>query len=240
MQDIRLDKPIRLKTLIDDFDEGGDGSLNGGNRAVKPKDSQLFLAAKYGGFRDANQDGNPFITFAADGNTLARFDASEWDIENSGRPETYFLAGDPARLLQGIRRAFALIANDCTDRFDHGTRHNLLVPLAGSGAAGSVLYRTGFDRIRWSESLHKFTVQQDKEGVAKRSAAPVWEAGRLLSGSGKMPPMQAPGQRKIYTSVIQSPGPVRTVEFTWQTLAAAQRTALDTMPGHTQGDGLGK
>jgi type IV pilus assembly protein PilY1 len=239
-QDIRQDKPVRVRTLVLDLDDGGNGTLDGGRRVVKPRDSQLFLASKYGGFRDANKDGNPFVTYEADGKQLVRSSNDEWEIEHSGMPETYFLAGDPLQLVQGIRRAFAIIANDGSDNFAEHVRQNLLVSNAGPGSGDNALYQAGFNRARWSGSLKKFAVNTGEQGEAVRSSMPIWEAGVLLSGTERTPPVPLPSERKIYTSFIQPGKPIRTMEFAWKTLEETQRMALSAAPDHLESSGLGE
>jgi type IV pilus assembly protein PilY1 len=239
-QDIRHDKPVRVRTLVVDFDDGGNGTLNGGWRTVKPRESQLFLAAKYGGFRDINQDGNPFVSTADDGKTLSRFSMDEWDPTASGAPETYALGGDPLQLIIGIRRLFAMLANDGTNNFPEHARQNLLVSSTTSGSTGRFLYQAGFNRVQWSGSLKKFSVSVDQDGGATRSPNPIWDAGRVLTGTEKTPPNPLPGERKIYTSHQQVGKPIQTVEFTWQALNAAQRNVFNTMPGRVESDGLGE
>ncbi len=239
-QDIRQDKPVRARTLVVDLDEGGNGSLDGGARAVMPQDSQLFLAAKYGGFRDINKDGNPFATYADDGKTLVRFNTEEWDGNNSGAPETYLVAGSPRRLIDGVRTMFAMLANEGTDDFREHARHSVLVPSAETTKNGAALYQAGYDRVRWRGSLKKYVVSVNAEGDAERSAAPVWDAGAILSGTQKTPPFPLPDERKIFTSSTQADLPQRTVAFRWPALDSAQRTALGTPNPGSASDSLGE
>jgi type IV pilus assembly protein PilY1 len=239
-QDIRHDKPVRVRTLVVDFDDGGNGSLDGGSRAFKPRESQLFLAAKYGGFRDANQDGNPFVSYADDGKALSRFSVDEWDAAGSGAPETYVLGGDPLQLIDGIRRLFAMLANDGTDNFSEQARQNVLVSSMASGSTGRALYQAGFNRVQWSGSLKKFSVSVGKDGEAKRSSTPIWDAGLLLTGTGKLPPTPLPGERKIYTSHQPVGKPIQTLGFTWRALNATQRTVFSARPGQLDSEDLGE
>jgi type IV pilus assembly protein PilY1 len=239
-QDIRHDKPVRVRTLVIDFDDKGNGTLDGGGRDVKPQESQLFLAAKYGGFRDVNQDGNPFISYADDGKTPSRFSVNEWDAAGSGAPETYVLGGDPLQLLLGIRRLFAMLANDGTDNFPDQARQNVLSSSTTSGSSGRFLYQAGFNRIQWGGSLKKFSVSVDRDGQATRSPNPIWDAGRVLTGTGKTPPRPLPGERKIYTSHQPAGKPIQTMEFTWQALSAAQRSVFNARPGQAENDDLGE
>src|SRR6185312_2884781 len=57
--------------------------------------NMLWLAGKYGGFADANNDGIP--------------QASEWDADNDGLPDNYVLATLPQNLVAGLNKAFDFI-----------------------------------------------------------------------------------------------------------------------------------
>ncbi|MGV3742720.1 MAG: pilus assembly protein, partial [Burkholderiaceae bacterium] len=239
-QDIRHDKPIRVRTLTVDLDEGGNGNLDGGTRAVKPQDSQLFLAAKYGGFRDVNKNGNPFATYADDGKALVRLDTEEWDSAGSGSPDAYLIAGDPRALIDGVRSMFAMLVDEGTDDFYEHVRHGVLVPPDETGKADATLYQAGFSRIRWRGSLKKFRVRVTADGDAERSAMPVWDAGKILTGTRDTPPLPSPDERKIFTYGTHPGKQQSTVEFRWQALDAMQRTSLSTTSGDARDEDLGE
>lgn len=58
----------------------------------------LWYAAKYGGFRDSNDDGLP--------------QQSEWDANNDGVPDSYFLVTNALKLREQLSNAFDTIAQD--------------------------------------------------------------------------------------------------------------------------------
>lgn len=64
-----------------------------GTSNAKLLESPLWYAAKYGGFKDANKNGQP--------------DAGEWDSRQTGVPDNYFLARDPSKLKAELDRIFA-------------------------------------------------------------------------------------------------------------------------------------
>ncbi len=104
--DIRLDKPVRVKTFRLTSMKAGNGShrMITNTRGTKPRNSQFYLAAKYGGFHDKNKDGNPFKTFAADNQTVVN-NNSEW-ASNGTDPDNYFLASNPAKMINAIQDIF--------------------------------------------------------------------------------------------------------------------------------------
>jgi type IV pilus assembly protein PilY1 len=55
--------------------------------------NMLWLAGKYGGFVDEDDDGTPNLT-------------SEWDTDGDGEPDNYVLATQPGRIVAGLSRAF--------------------------------------------------------------------------------------------------------------------------------------
>lgn len=61
-------------------------------------ESPLWYAAKYGGFRDINNNGEP--------------DTGEWDSRVSGQPDNYFFARDPSQLREELEKIFETAANE--------------------------------------------------------------------------------------------------------------------------------
>lgn len=70
----------------------------GGAQAAEVLKDPLWYAAKYGGFRDTNNDGIP--------------QAAEWDADNDGVPDSYFLVTNALRLRDQLSNAFDTIAQD--------------------------------------------------------------------------------------------------------------------------------
>jgi type IV pilus assembly protein PilY1 len=96
-QKIRSDHTgLRAQTFAIDMGQGGVSAIG-----QKQRGSVFYLAAKYGGFADSNDDGNPF---------LASGGGSEWaeglDGDNQPKPANYFLAGEPLQMTEAIRRTF--------------------------------------------------------------------------------------------------------------------------------------
>lgn len=72
---------------------------------------QLHLLAKYGSFKDVNNDKNPFKTVDSNGATVTN--NTEWeDPTNVGFSAGYFLASNPDKMLTSLRKVFSTIASD--------------------------------------------------------------------------------------------------------------------------------
>lgn len=228
--DIRLDKPVRVKTFAIDVDEGGDGKIDGNRRTIKPRNSQLYLAAKYGGFEDRNGDGNPFITYDTDGRTVLVGSDREWD-NGEGVPANYFLAGQPAEMITAIRRVFSTITASS------GTLGGVGLSSSKLGTDGVHMYQPGFDPARWSGSLRKLAVGFNDAGLTIAQNAQ-WDAGDILTGRRGQAPNPAPDKRKIYTLTAGASG-YATTAFEWELLDDGLQDALNVSPADGREDGLG-
>ena len=118
--DLRPDLPStgklrNLTTYMIDTQEPG------GSMLVGPK-NMLFLAAKYGGFEDKDNDQS--VTMGSTKYNSPKKDAtcggisvtpnaycSEWDADNDGYPDNYFFASDSSKVESGLYKAFASILN---------------------------------------------------------------------------------------------------------------------------------
>lgn len=92
-QDLRstLSGKQTVSTFLIDTQEYNSNPLDG------PK-NMLWLAGKYGGFKDTNGDANPNVS-----STTAR---AEWDADADGIPDNYVLASQPEKLVSGLTKAF--------------------------------------------------------------------------------------------------------------------------------------
>lgn len=262
--DIRLDKPVRVtKTYAIDVDEGGNGSIEDANpRGTKPRNSQLYLAAKYGGFLDKkdidgnNADANPYKTYASDGKTIVT-NNSEW-ATNGTDPDTYFLASNPEKLISAIHNIFTDASTNS------GTISGVTLTSTKISTESSFVYQPGFDSSKWSGSLLKLELKlvDNAPGNASdpghvpnmiikiqdtKSAA--WDAGTVLTGktattipvAAAVAPNPAPADRKIYTAKVEADRSLTTVEFKWANLTDEQKTLLNTSPVSPYADdGLGQ
>lgn len=111
-----------------------------GTVALQLKDP-LWFAAKYGGFKDSNNNGDPDIV-------------TEWDADLDGVPDNYFLVTNALNLREQLGRAFLAI-------------ERLAQPSGGinvSGVrvdAGSLSYIPRYTLGEWSGDLQAFRIRPD-------------------------------------------------------------------------------
>ena len=242
--DIRLDKPTRVRTFTVDVDEKGNGAMEndnprpgGTNNYRKPRNSSFYLAAKYGGFldkgdstsADAGQrpDGNPFWTFDSEGDAVNN--NTEWTGTPDGAdPSNYFLASQPEKLIKAIHNIFQVVSSNS------GTISGVTLTSTRIATESAYVYQPGFDPSKWSGSLLKLKLlYKDETGRVEISDStdPVWDAGTVLTGREGQAANPSPAARKIYTSKAAADGSgFTTVEFAWGNLTATQQTALSTDP----------
>ncbi len=232
--DIRLDKPVRIKTFAIDVDEGGNGLIDGSNRILPPRDSQLYLAAKYGGFDARTAQNNPFITMSSEG-VPAGGSYAEWSdgTGTSAVPRNYFLAGQPTEMMQSIGKVFASIAGGS------GTIAGVSASTTKISSDGAYVYQPGFESGSWGGSLKKLKITLDANEHIHIAKSPEWDAGHILTGTDKQAPKPAHADRRIFTSQFNAGGAMASVEFKWDFLNEAQRAQLDESPVDGKPDGKG-
>jgi Tfp pilus tip-associated adhesin PilY1 len=83
----------------------------GGSMLVGPW-NMLYLAAKYGGFTDKDNDGKPYQDSSC-GGVSATPDplCAEWDEDNDGVPDNYFFASDSSKVEASLNKAFTNMLN---------------------------------------------------------------------------------------------------------------------------------
>ncbi|QYG09052.1 pilus assembly protein [Janthinobacterium sp. PAMC25594] len=204
------DGVAKVEHYAGDLRQGDPGGVPGSTPASTP----LLLAAKYGGFLDANGDANPFKSA-----TGSAFD--EWSLD--GRWPAHYLPGsDPAALIAGLRAAFAAA--------DKAT-----LPATLAGPALMAL-ASGTDEAYWFQTQLRLAYGSM---TLSRAAFAVGADGALLPGK---PWWRAGGQDKpVPDGTPTSLRPVYTLDakgalmpLAWTRLDAEQRSAFDG------GDGLGE
>ncbi|MGJ7508958.1 pilus assembly protein [Variovorax sp. GT1P44] len=236
-QGIRSDYPdVRVKTYTIDVDEGGDGTIR-----QRKRGSAFYLAAKYGGFDDRNNDGNPFVTAIGNG-AAESISNSEWqsglDDDGMPKPANYFLASKPEEMIAAIRRIFAN-AGAASGSMAGGAVSSTRVTTNGAS-----IFVPQFDSTRWSGSMLAYGLSYDANaGVLNKDATPTWDAGELLTSGdpGKTPaiPVPDPAKRKVFTMLGTGVGKT----FTWEALKGdALAQYLDSEPYSQSGakDGFGE
>lgn len=199
-------------------------AIDMGQGAIQPpqRGSAFYLAAKYGGFADSNDDGNPFRSSAGVGN-------SEWaeglDADGQPKPSNYFLAGEPRQMAAAVRRAFLKAA--APSDFSGAGSAISSDRIAGAGAH---LYVTQSSGHRWSGTLLSYPLAHDAAtGTVRRGDPTDWNAGVLLTGNATAKPAapaRDPASRRIFSLSGAGVG----VPFEWAALDDAARKQLSATP----------
>ena len=198
-----------LSTYWVDVREGG---------TLKPRaTNQYWLAAKYGGFTVASDYGDPYTHTDTIPNALW----TDGDLLDTGdaRPRNFFVASDAARMVEGLKQAFAQIAEEV-----RGTTTSLATNSTQLDT-GSAVFQSQFDSSNWSGDLLLKTVSGT--GVVATTAS--WNAAAKLNAVADIT------NRKIFTANTLANSPDSTylisntgTNFKWANMDADTRTALKT------------
>ncbi len=101
----------------------------------------LWYAAKWGGFRDSNDDDTPDL-------------ADEWDADGDGNPDNYFLVTNALTLGEQLTRAF----NEIIDRVTTASSASVN---SGSISSETRLYQAKFSTRDWTGQLLSFRIDTD-------------------------------------------------------------------------------
>ena len=167
---------MRAKTYTIDVNEGG-----GSTSAAARKNNQFFLAAKYGGFTDKSDMGNPFIkitTVNTSGVPTAY--ATDNDIwQKSGAPgeaKTYFLASSSQSVLNGLNEIFERIASE-GNSIANGSISTT------SFQKGGYVYNASFDPTDWSGDVISTPVSASAGVINVNTSAPQWKAATVMNAN---------------------------------------------------------
>lgn len=214
----RPDMPdARVTTFVIDVNEYGDGTVGPTQRQ-----SQFFLAAKYGGFVDSNGDGNPFQARSQDGSTVAN--NSEWEASPTGSniPYNWFLAGQPDAMISSIKKIFTQITS-YAGTLAGVALSNGRITTTTSTSGGTFVYTPGFDQ-QWNGRLAAYPLVRNGTTISTAST-PTWEAGALLTTA--MQQKNGPTNRAVYTLKSDT---LTGTPFTWAGISLAQQKLLNTNP----------
>ncbi|MDB6000649.1 MAG: hypothetical protein JWP52_2348, partial [Rhizobacter sp.] len=200
---------MRVKTYIIDVDEYGQSS---GSAATR-RSSELYLAAKYGGFSDVSKTGNPFLNAAGEPDLT-----SNWQQDN-GDAKTYFLAGNPQAMLEAIKQIFQQIVNQANSIA--GAAIDTQALQTGDGDS----YQAQFDPNFWSGNVLAKTLRRNPDGSVSAADATVrWDASQLLGARTSAQPRNiVVGRRK---EDVSSSGAA--TNFIWANLDTWAKEALQT------------
>lgn len=239
--DIRLDKPVRAKTFVVDFDDGGNGDIDNATRSPsRPRESQLYLAAKYGGFDDVSGEAspNPFVALGNDGVSRVNGSTLAWDANRDGVPDNFFLASQPGTLLTALRKLGKRVSSfSSTTLSASAIASNRLIP------GDTFLYQAGLRAPQWTGSLKKLRISAEDpsnvDSALQISATAEWDAGDLLTGAAGRAASPLPSARNIYTAILKADRTLATIPFSWNSLASDQQALLNKSPVDGSVDALG-
>lgn len=168
----------------------------GTSAAILPQ-KPLYYAAKFGGFNDLDGDGTP--------NNATFNDNREWDADGDGIPDNYFGVSNPALLEASLERVLQAIvgaAGSATSVSANSTRLT----------EGSTVYQAVFNSRDWSGTLKALTLRGSELVAETLSTDTTFvTTGSIDSG------------RKVFTYDKDAD---ELVDFTWENLTPAQKTAL--------------
>ena len=150
----------------------------------------LWYAAKWGGFNDFNNNSKPD-------------QITEWDTDNNGVPDTYFLVQNPLKLKEALKRAF-----DSISKINSSASN--VIANSTSVTTNSRIFQARFDANYWSGDLVAYPV--NSSGV---TTSVEWKA------SDRVPAHTA---RNL---IVRAPSGT-TTDFTWSSLGASDRALLDS------------
>lgn len=141
--------PQTISTYMIDTQEYSATPLTG-------KMNMLWLAGKYGGFNDKNDNGKPDL-------------ASEWDTDGDGTPDNYIYASQPEKLVSGLANAFSDI------QAKTGSSASVAAN-SSSVSTNSYIYQAKFNSGEWYGELIAYPIS-----TAGVIGAPTWNAGTKLA-----------------------------------------------------------
>ncbi len=212
-----------LRTFYIDVREAGSWGT-GVSRTAPQRRTQLWLAAKFGGFDDRDKDGQLTAADAtADLNGDGVIDVLDaWDQDGDDLPDTYFEASSAEAMVNGLRTAFAAI------RLEIAT--NAAVGVAGSKSqlqTDTGLYQSNYDPTYWSGDIEAYEYQGINDSTGDVNITPVWSAAERIAAQNWN------GQRRIVTMerdakvrAADAPAP-EAIAFRWAQLTAWQKTQLE-------------
>jgi type IV pilus assembly protein PilY1 len=158
----------------------------------------LWYAAKWGGFKDGNSNNIPDVT-------------SEWDTDNNGTPDNYFLVTNALTLSAQLRAAFEEIIRRTTSASSASVN-------SGSISSTTRVYQARFDTRDWTGQLLAFGVDGVTGAV---NTSPLWDAS-----------LQLPAATARNVITLNSTG--NPVPFRFADLDATRRAQLDATPAIQQ------
>ena len=234
-------KNIHAKTFVIDVDERGNGSTNNPSRSfTAPRDSQLYLAGKYGGYppytdadpAHASPRLDPYLPGSNPQNRKTKCNSYLWDDNGDCDPNNYFLASDGNNFIEAI--------------------HTIIQQASVQGESASVASTSGrVVTIGKTQYIYQASAKPDGGWSGDVTRSPVTFNGTSLQ-IGKpdqqtaaaslsepdfntSPPDTSPS-RAIYTWNASGTADKRsTVPFTWDDISADQKKKVSPNPANGPG-----
>ncbi len=205
---------MRVTTYVLDVNEYAQQTLQSVH-----KQNQFFLAAKYGGFRDASETGNPYK--AKDGSSTN----VNWESTSiPGDAKNYYLSSSARSVLQALDSIFENIAKEANSIAGGAISTQRLT------SVGGYIFQAQFDPADWSGDLIPYPVTlvgTTDISIGDIATAP-WTAATRLDA-------KAPSARKIFVGK-STPTSATANEFLWASLDTGAKEALRAPPGSAPGD----
>jgi type IV pilus assembly protein PilY1 len=159
----------------------------------------LWYAARWGGFEDIDANGRPNLP-------------AEWDENNDGTPDNYFLVTNALHLGQQLSNAF----DEISERVGSASSASVNT---GSISVATRVYQAKFNSGNWTGQLFSFPVQ-----TVDNPATPESEVGELMAAEWEASQLlPAHGSRNIITINANSGA---AVPFRWANIGATRQTTL--------------
>ncbi|WCM92472.1 PilC/PilY family type IV pilus protein [Acidovorax sp. NCPPB 2350] len=206
--------------------------VNEGNTSDDPTfrhQTQLFLAAKYGGFNDTDGDGNPFTPATRQG----VFDSRHWQKDDDpGEAKTYFLASNSKAVLKALDDIFASVTK---------ASNTISAPAASTNQLSTddgYVYIGSFDPEFWSGDVTRTPIRLGANGgVEQGSTADMVSAASWLDS---LTDSQTVQQRKIFVGKSTNTATGYATAFNWGSIDSALQGYLNKPTSTAAADNLGQ
>lgn len=210
---------MRATTYVLDVNEFAQQSVTATRR-----NSQFFLTAKYGGFKDRSNRGNPFLA-----NDLTT-DNSNWEKPNEpGEARTYFLSSSARGVLTALDGIFATIAAEGNSIAGGAISTQSLATNAG------FIYQAQFDSSDWSGDLISYPIAANAAGVVTIGDISMaqWRAASRLDA-------KLPASRNIVVGRTTPVSGSAATPFVWGSIESSLTTALNKATPTSTADAMGQ
>ncbi|XAH21727.1 PilC/PilY family type IV pilus protein [Xylophilus sp. GW821-FHT01B05] len=211
---------MRVSTYVLDVNENGRDSVKNTRRQT-----QFFLTAKYGGFKDASGKGNPYL------NKAGVLDNTNWEKpDDPGEAKSYFLSSNAEAVLQALDNIFVSIAAEGSSIAGGVVSTSRITP-----DATGYTYRARFDPADWSGDVLALPLTSNTTDIVSvgDTASAAWRAGALLNN-------KAPADRKIYVGMSSPESATLATPFKWDAIETSLKNALDKPTPALGSDGRGE